>query len=151
MTENESLTEQPKKPERMQEITVAAKKEQITVISNFIEGVMTSAGFDLRKIMEVLLAVEEACTNIVLYAYNEKEGSIHIAAMVDADRMTLLIEDWGVPFDPTACNVPISKACAEDRPIGGLGIHLIKNYMDGITYRFIDGKNTLLLEKNLRN
>jgi hypothetical protein len=39
MTENESLTEQPKKPERRQEITVAAKKEQITVISNFIEGV----------------------------------------------------------------------------------------------------------------
>lgn len=132
------------------EITVAAKKEQIPVISKFIEEVMASSGFDLKKTMEVLLAVEEACTNIALYAYDGKEGNIHIAAEVDAGRMNLIIEDRGIPFDPTAHKkIDMSEADAEDRPIGGLGIHLIKSYVDGISYQFVDGKNTLKLVKNI--
>ncbi len=131
------------------EITVAAKKDQIPVISEFIEEVMASSGFDLKKTMEVLLAVEEACTNIALYAYNGEEGTIRIAARVDANRMNLIIEDQGVPFDPTAHRIRLSEAAAEDRPIGGLGIHLIKNYVDGVSYKFVDGKNTLKLVKNI--
>jgi anti-sigma regulatory factor (Ser/Thr protein kinase) len=131
------------------EITVAADREQIPVISEFIEELMASSGFDLKKIMEVLLAVEEVCTNIALYAYNGKEGTIHIAARVDAGRMNLTIEDWGVPFDPTTHSVPLSDANAEERPIGGLGILLIKSYVDGITYQFVDEKNTLKLVKNI--
>lgn len=131
------------------EITVAAKKEQIPVISKFIEEVMASSGFDLKKTMEVLLAVEEACTNIALYAYDGKEGNIHIAAEVDAGRMNLIIEDCGSPFDPTTHDVPLSDANAEDRPIGGLGIFLAKSYVDGINYQFVDGKNTLHLVKNI--
>jgi len=131
------------------EITIAADREQIPVISEFIEELMASSGFDLKKIMEVLLAVEEVCTNIALYAYNGKEGAIHIAARVDAGRMNLIIEDWGSPFDPTAHNVPLSNANAEDRPIGGLGIFLAKSYVDGINYQFVDGKNTLHLVKNI--
>jgi anti-sigma regulatory factor (Ser/Thr protein kinase) len=99
--------------------------------------------------MEVMLAVEEACTNIALYAYDGRGGTIHITVRRDKDRMVLIIEDWGVPFDPTAHRTILSDADAEDRPIGGLGIHLIKSYVDGISYQFVDGKNTLKLIKNI--
>jgi anti-sigma regulatory factor (Ser/Thr protein kinase) len=131
------------------EITVAANREQIPAITEFIRDVMTFAGFDLKKTMEVMLAVEEACTNIALYAYDGRGGTIHITVRRDKDRMVLIIEDWGVPFDPTAHRTILSDADAEDRPIGGLGIHLIKSYVDGISYQFVDGKNTLKLIKNI--
>lgn len=134
--------------ENDQEITVAATTEQIPFISDFIEGLMSFSGFDSRKIMEVQLAAEEACTNVARYAYPGKDGNIHIVARMVGDRLNLIIEDWGVPFDPTAHAVALSQAGAEDRPIGGLGIHLIRSYVDGISFEFRDGKNALTLIKN---
>ncbi len=133
--------------ENEQEITVAATMEQIPIISDFIEGLMSFAGFDLQKIMEVQLAAEEACTNIAKYAYPGKDGMIHIIARVASDRLDLIIEDCGVPFDPTAHTVALSQVSTEDCPIGGLGIHLIRNYVDGMYFEFRDGKNVLTLVK----
>jgi anti-sigma regulatory factor (Ser/Thr protein kinase) len=132
----------------VQEITVEANTEQIPVISEFIEGFMSLAGFDLRKIMEVQLAAEEACTNVARYAYPGKGGTIHIVARVAGDRLNLIIEDHGVPFDPTTYKVVLSQAGTQDRPIGGLGIHLIRSYVDGMSFEFRDGKNALTLAKN---
>jgi len=134
-----------------QEITVAATTEQILVISDFVERLMMIAGFDLRKIMEVQLAAEEACTNVAKYAYPGKDGTIHIVARVAGDRLDLIIEDCGVPFDPTAYSVTLSQAGTKDRPIGGLGIHLIRSYVDGMSFEFRDGKNALTLVKKRDN
>ena len=130
-----------------QEITVAATTEQIPVISDFIERLMRFAGFDLRKIMEVQLAVEEACTNVAKYAYPGKAGTIHIVARVHGDRLVLIIEDEGIPFDPTTHIMALSQADTKDRPVGGLGIHLIRCYVDGMSFEFRDGKNALTLVK----
>jgi anti-sigma regulatory factor (Ser/Thr protein kinase) len=129
------------------EITVAANTEQIPVISEFIEELMRTSGFDSKAIMDVQLAVEEACTNIALYAYPGREGYIHIEARV-GDRLLLKIEDNGTPFDPTRHDAPSIEAEAEKRPIGGLGIYLIKTYVDGVSYEFKDGRNILRLVKN---
>lgn len=131
-----------------QEITVAATTEKIPVISDFIEEFMRFGGFNLQKIMEVQLAAEEACTNIAEYAYPGKDGMIHVVAKVACDRLDLIIEDWGIPFNPTDHAVALSQASAEDRPVGGLGIHLIRSYVDGISFEFRDGKNALTLVKN---
>lgn len=129
------------------EITVPAKADEIPVILDFIEETMRSSGFDMKKIMEVQLAAEEACTNIALYAYGEREGDIHIVAHI-GDTFRLTIEDYGTPFDPTKREAPVIKSSAEERPVGGLGIHLIKNYVDELSYEFKDGKNILRLVKN---
>jgi serine/threonine-protein kinase RsbW len=129
------------------EITVPAKIEQIPVISEFMEELMSASGFGSKEIMEVQLAAEEACTNIALYAYPGREGNIHITAE-SGDRLILSIEDEGTPFDPTKRDVPLIQANAEERPIGGLGIHLIKTYVDDISYEFKEGKNILRLAKN---
>jgi anti-sigma regulatory factor (Ser/Thr protein kinase) len=133
--------------ENEQEITVAATIEQIPVISDFIERLMSNAGFDSRKIMEVQLALEEACTNVAKYAYPGKDGTIHIVARVHGDRLVLIIEDDGIPFDPTTHTVTLSQAGTKDRPVGGLGIHLIRCYVDGMSFEFRDGKNALTLLK----
>lgn len=132
--------------EEESEITVSARTEMIPIISQFIERLMSASGFDLKKIMEIQLAAEEACTNIALYAYPGREGNIHIKAS-DDDRFVLTIEDDGTPFDPTKQDDPAMQAKAEERPVGGLGIYLIKTYVDGISYEFKDGKNILRLIK----
>lgn len=132
----------------MRELTVPASREQIPIISEFIEDLMTSSGFDLQKMFEVQLAVEEACTNVALYAYPKGDGSISIAAKVDDDRMELAIADKGKPFDPTKKITSISTADVEHRQIGGLGIALIKASVDGLYYEYKNGKNILRLVKN---
>ncbi len=134
--------------EKKHELIVTASKEQIPAVSEFIADLMESSGFDHKKIFEVQLAAEEACTNITLYAYQDVEGCIYIAAKVDADCLELEIVDDGVPFDPTAKAISISTADAEQRPIGGLGIHLIKSSVDEMSYEFKEGKNILKLIKN---
>jgi len=131
-----------------QEITVEATIEQIPVISNFVESVMSVSGFDSRKAMEVLLVMEEACTNIVKYAYPGKVGTIHIVARVSGDKLILIIEDEGIAFDPTTHIVALSQADTKERPVGGLGIHLMRGFMDRISFEFKDGKNVLTMVKN---
>jgi len=134
--------------ENEQEITVAATIEQIPVISDFVESLMSIAGFDSRKVMVILLVIEEACTNIVQYAYPEKDdGIIHIVARVSGDRLELIIEDEGIPFNPTTHIFALSQAGTEDRPVGGLGIHLMRSFVDGMAFEFKDGKNVLTLCK----
>jgi len=134
--------------ENEQEITVTATIEQIPVISEFVESIMSVAGFDSRKVMEVLLVVEEACTNIIKYAYPGKEGAIHIFARVSGDRLELTIEDQGAAFDPTAYTAALPRTDVSDHPIGGLGIHLMRNFMDGMSFEFKGGKNVLTMVKN---
>jgi len=103
--------------------------------------------FYSRNILEVQLALEEACTNVAKYAYPGKDGTIHIVASVHGDRLVLIIEDDGIPFDPTTHTVTLSQAGTKDRPIGGLGIHLIRCYVDEMSFEFRDGKNVLTLVK----
>ena len=133
--------------ENMRELTVPATEEQISIISEFIADLMATSGFDLQKMFEVQLAVEEACTNIALYAYPKGEGVISIAAKVDDDRLELVIADKGEPFDPIASISSISTADVEHRPIGGLGLALIKASVDELSYEFKNGKNILRLVK----
>lgn len=134
--------------EDMRELSIPATEDQISIISEFISDLMAKSGFDLQKLFEVQLAVEEACTNIALYAYPKGDGNISIAAKVNDDRLELIIADNGEPFDPLARITSISTADVEHRPIGGLGIALIKASVDELSYEFKDGKNLLRLVKN---
>jgi anti-sigma regulatory factor (Ser/Thr protein kinase) len=130
------------------ELTVPASKEQIPVISELIADSMAAAGFDAKKMLEVELAAEEACANIALYAYPKGGGCIDIAIETTGDHLELTIADNGVPFDPTAKKVEISDADVEHRPIGGLGIAIIRAMVDEVSYELKDGKNVLRLIKN---
>jgi anti-sigma regulatory factor (Ser/Thr protein kinase) len=130
------------------EIAVASTIEQLPFISDFVEGVMNASGFNSRKVMEVLLVIEEACTNIAKYAYSEGDGVIRIVARVNGDRLVLVIEDCGVEFDPTAYAPILSRADASEHPVGGLGIHLMRCFVDGMNFQRKDGKNILTLVKS---
>ena len=84
------------------------------------------------------------------YAYPpDTQGTVDIEVISDGQNLTFIICDSGIPFDPTRkaeidTNIPL-----EERPIGGLGIHLVRQIMDTIQYERIDDKNRLTLIKKI--
>lgn len=109
-----------------------------------------SFGLPERFVFQTNLALDELFTNIVSYGFkDQKEHHIAITITVDHKVLTLHIEDDGVPFDPVHAPEPDLTCSMEDTKVGGLGIHLIKNIMDEISYKRVNGKNVLILTKHL--
>jgi serine/threonine-protein kinase RsbW len=100
--------------------------------------------------MEIELAVEEALANICLYAYPASKGEVEVRCMQDETRH-LLIEliDSGIPFDMLARPAPDFTLDAAQRPLGGLGIPLIRTLMDNTTYHREGTRNILRLTARL--
>ena len=81
--------------------------------------------------------------------YIERGALRRAAELADAEGRVFIVTDSGRPFDPTAAPEADITLAAEDRPIGGLGILLVRNIMDSVRYDRIDGKNVLTMSKNL--
>jgi anti-sigma regulatory factor (Ser/Thr protein kinase) len=96
------------------------------------------------------LAVEEAVTNVILYAYPGRTGQpISIRFEAEAQRVKVVICDSGIPFDPTRLVPPDLKLPLESRPIGGLGTFLLKELMSEVQYRREGDRNILTLIKTI--
>lgn len=128
-------------------IMVEAREEELAKISAFINEVMSCAGFSQKEMSDIELAVEEAFINIIQHGYRGAEGTILIKSDFEEDCLTLTIEDQAPRFDPTQLGMPDLAADLEERPIGGLGIHLIRSLADEIKYEYKDEKNVLILKK----
>lgn len=100
---------------------------------------------------KIRLSVEEAVENVVNYAYEGGMGWLEVGTELDASGviLTIMIKDAGVRFNPLDKDDPDITASAEERQIGGLGIFLCKQMMDGISYRYEDGCNILTMTKHL--
>ena len=130
----------------MPELTVQADLAALPVIADFLAETLAGCGDDL--IFAVQLAVDEACSNTILYGYPAGEaGTITLTCSVDADAVLVTITDDGIPFDPLTAPPPRLDVPAEERPIGGLGIHFIRTVTDSVAYAWKDGKNVLSMEK----
>lgn len=98
------------------------------------------------------LVLEEAFTNIVLYAYNDKDQhEIIIEFENTGDTLLITLVDDGQPYDPTKKDDPDITAPISEREVGGLGIFLIRKMMDDVRYERISNKNVLKLTKNYAN
>ena len=119
--------------------------QQIPTLAEWLDTI----GMPENLNMPMNLALEEAVTNVMLYAYPNGHGRVLVEAMKEADRLTFTISDSGIPFDPTKQEEPDLTLAAEERQIGGLGIHLVRQIMDEISYERKDNKNILTLVKQL--
>jgi serine/threonine-protein kinase RsbW len=101
-------------------------------------------------VFEVQTAVDEACTNIMKYAYPEAGGIIIITCEVRGKHFIVTIRDKGKPFDPSTVPPPDLIADLDKRRIGGLGIYFMRTLMDNVSYSFDAEKgNTLIMRKRL--
>ena len=131
-------------------LTLTNDLKRVPRLNTFIDEVCEANGFDMATTMQINLAIEEAVVNVMNYAYpKDTKGDITIEAKANKTELSFIISDTGKPFDPTAkAEVDITLS-AEDRAIGGLGIHLIRQIMDHINYERVDGHNILTLIKKL--
>ncbi len=131
-------------------LTLTNDLKRIPRLNTFVEEACESNGLDMATTAQVNLALEEAVVNVMNYAYpKNKTGNITIEAKANKSELSFVINDTGTPFDPTAKPEVDITLSAEDRSIGGLGIHLIRQIMDHINYERVDGHNILTLIKNL--
>ena len=123
---------------------------QIPQLAEFIETIASEAKLDQGVAMSLNLALEEAVTNVIMYAYPEgSDGLVDVEAIIWKDHLDFIITDSGVPFDPTQVTAPDLTLDASERPIGGLGIYLVKTIMEDVRYSRKEGKNILSMTKKL--
>ena len=105
---------------------------------------------DVQNNFSVVL--DDLLNNVISYAYDdEDEHIIDVVLSTDGERFIVSVTDEGVEFDPFARKEPEVNTSLEEREIGGLGIHLIRNLMDDYSYRRVGGKNVTTLMKRIGN
>lgn len=131
-------------------LTLPNDVQAVPQLAAFVDVVCEAVGFDMGTAMKMNLAIEEAVVNVMNYAYPVGvKGTVNIDAKASDEWVKFIISDSGVPFDPTARAEVDTTLSAEDRGIGGLGIHLIRQIMDSINYEREDGHNVLTLIKKI--
>ena len=106
-------------------------------------GISDEIRADLRLVLDELLS------NIIDYGYGRPDGNIEVETCLLPDRVRLAVRDWSHPFNPLAQPAPDFSGDPDDRPVGGLGIHLVRQLMDAVEYSHDGTRNELVLERRL--
>ena len=135
----------------MKELTLKAVIENIPQVTAFVDEQLETIECPIKAQMQLDVAVDELFCNIASYAYAPGEGEATVRFEFDAAsrRVTLSFIDSGKPFNPLESKEPDVSLSAKERSVGGLGIFLVKKTMDGMAYRYKDGKNILTIHKQL--
>lgn len=133
----------------MAELALYVDLERVTLVREFVARVGSELGLDAQVMFELQLAVEEACTNVVLHAYDGQGGQLQVSFEPVECGVRVVLRDFGAPFDPQAVACPDVKAPLEQRPLGGLGLYLIQQVTDQVGFEFDETQgNTLTMIKH---
>ena len=133
-----------------EQITLSNNKEEVSLLNDFIKAFFARLDVDHRLASGIRLAVEESAVNAMSYAYPAGErGEVSVYADSNHREVRFTIVDAGAPFDPTAVLSADTTLDAQNRPIGGLGIHLTRKLMDSVSYCRKEDKNVLTLTKSI--
>ncbi|MHB8163538.1 MAG: ATP-binding protein [Methanoregula sp.] len=127
--------------------TIESDIHAIPQVSLVLDQAMQAYGFSEEEILDTQLAVEEAITNVIVHGYAKGPGTIVISCHTTRGIAEIQIEDSAPPFNPLSIPEPDISVEIEERQIGGLGVFLIRQVMDEISYRYENGKNILVLVK----
>lgn len=134
----------------MRTATFPGRFENLAKISEFVAPSVEAAGFDNAAAYAVLLAVDEACSNIIRHAYGgEGMGDIRCSCDVKDDELVIILRDWGESFDPSSVPVPNFSVPLEELRMNGAGLLLINKIMDEVRFESTpNGENVLTLVKH---
>ena len=132
-------------------LTLPNDVQEVPKLAAFVDEICEAVGIDMSSAMKMNLAIEEAVVNVMNYAYPlGTKGEVRIEAKAHEGYVEFVISDDGKPFNPTEVKDADTTLSVEERDIGGLGIFLVKHYMDKVKYKYVDGQNVLTLRKNLK-
>ena len=132
------------------ELTLDAKIDNNERFTDFVNAELEGMDCPAKARMQIDTAVDEILANVANYAYGEGTGPVSVRVYQEDDPRAVILRftDSGTPFNPLEKEVPDSISMpADDRPIGGLGIYLVRKLMDDVAYEYRDGKNMLQLKK----
>lgn len=131
-------------------LLVSNKIDELSKVAQFIEELGVSWSLPNSLTANLNLVLEEAISNTILYGYEDTDiHTIEIIFNKSESQISITIKDDGLEFDPTKKGDPDTSLTAEERPIGGLGIFLIKQLMDKVQYLREEKINCLILTKNI--
>ena len=132
------------------EICIKNKVSELEKVAQFIEEIGEELGLSMELQMNLNLVMEEMVTNVIFYAYpQDEEADIELLAKSDGKELTFVLSDQGKEFDPTAKEDNDLSVNPAERELGGMGIFILKNIMNKVTYQRLEGKNLLTMTKGI--
>ena len=132
------------------EIRIKNQISELEHVAKFIEEIGEELGLSMELQMNLNLVMEEMVSNVIFYAYpQEVDAEIELVAKSDGKELTFVLTDQGREFDPTAKENADPNVNPAEREIGGMGIFIVKNIMNQVTYQRLDGKNLLTMTKGI--
>lgn len=119
---------------------------EVPMLGEWMEVTGEQLGLPMAAVFQLNLALEEAFVNVVDYAYPGKNGMpVQLNMDGTGETLTFTLIDEGEPFDPTTLDEPDTSLSVEERPIGGLGVFLVKQIMDEVRYERQGNRNILTM------
>ena len=132
------------------EIKLKNQVGELERVAVFIEEICEELGLGMELQMNLNLVMEEMVSNVIFYAYPEgTDAEIGLMAEYDGKELTFVLSDQGREFDPTLKEDADVDVNPIDREIGGMGIWIVKNIMNQVTYQRLEGKNLLTMKKEI--
>lgn len=128
----------------MEPLKLPGTLESLGAIARYVMQAAQNAGLEKKAAYKLRLGVDEIATNIITHGYKEAglTGDILCQAEIEPERLTIILEDWGTPYDPTQQPDPdITNLPLEDRPMGGLGVYLALEGVDEFHYEWTNDHN----------
>ena len=125
-------------------LTVPGTRDSLGAVAKFVLAAAAEAGLDKKASYRLRLALDELATNVVAYGYEQgqREGELYVSALIDAEGLSIVLEDTGPEYDPTKAAKPLSlELPPEERQIGGLGIFLTLRSVDHFAYERAGDRN----------
>lgn len=130
-------------------LQTTAELKNLSQIRDFVEMAAKTLGFEPDLIPNVQLAVDEVATNVMLHGYQSRGGSLEVELERAGADLVVRLRDEAPPFDPTTVPAPDLTLPLAKRPVGGLGIYLVRRAMDEVIHRITAaGGNELTLVKH---
>ena len=128
-----------------------AELSKLGEVLEFVDAELEKNDCTMKAQTAIDVALEEMFVNIAHYAYPNGEGSAEVDVSVDTALRTATVRlaDSGVKFNPLAKTDPDTEQNAEERPIGGLGIFMVKKMMDEVAYSYDGGRNIFTMMKHI--
>lgn len=135
----------------MKELTLEATLEKIPEVTAFVDSLLEELGCPMKAQIQIDVAIDEIFSNIARYAYKGRVGNatVRVEAEKDPAAVRITFIDSGTPYNPLEKKDPDITLAAEERPVGGLGIFVVKKTMDDIQYAFRNGQNILCIRKKI--
>jgi len=134
------------------ELRIKNQISELEKVAQFVEEIGEELGLSMELQMNLNLVMEEMVTNVIFYAYPEGEvADIELLAKSDGKELTFVLSDQGKEFDPTAKEDTDLDVNPADRDLGGMGIFIVKNIMNKVTYQRLEGKNLLTMTKGIED